>query len=796
MEAVELAASAAAQAAAASTTEEAIRQSRDSIRAYKGHITSKRKAVEEGRKVLSSSLQAGTPNPGIVNWQCTNLQKGLNDLMGVWDRYQSKVSEYMSLSEGTDEVNQDRYKNLIDSDKTLTDEIYKIQAETVQVLCTNPTSPAQAAAGGSAPAQAPAPKPKPEKELKPDTKLQEDDSLDTYMYWVTQFRTYFSHSHFEQASPEEQRMFMSKCMDSGLWRRIAGGETSNERKLPLDPKDTSTGLFATLQNVFGLKDPLLLKRLELFTTQKFSGQQYESFSAYLSRRMTLKKEANFYDMSLEDVDLCWAFQGIQDPKLRKKILALEDPSYNAFVQEGKKYELLQRKLGIDEERKGGTTAPGGCNAVQASRNTRFCRLCGLKCDKKYNICSTCYDKKVKRDKEAKAQEGNQSAPTGRRGRGGGRGRAPGRGGSGRGARGGRGRGRGRGYSRFSKQSENPLNRGRIGAIDTPAAFEDGYDDEEDFEGDEYFGDDDAYDGEYEETGYEEGVNAVTVTVTQGPQPKQPAVFKVDETAFIHGKAEFAWRLKAIARSKHHRIRSDKNLKPNSLKITLTNIMVMTFAVMKDLVVMPILLPILEMWGFLSNMVWEAKCLTKTLLPFFRDHSQFMGVGSISCSRVGTSEEIDTHSQQISNAEQRKALKAIHSSMEKGSTITLDNMKVVLGNSKAEAQCRSRIRAHVLACPDTGASRSLIGPEFAKKFGCRVHREKIRITNASGASMTYEGTVYFKVIFNDREADVPVLLSTDVEGRVILGRFDLIALHAIPPNFPSVLPQELFSKQQQ
>ena len=58
-------------------------------------------------------------------------------------------------------------------------------------------------------------------------------------------------------------------------------------------------------------------------------------------------------------------------------------------------------------------------------------------------------------------------------------------------------------------------------------------------------------------------------------------------------------------------------------------------------------------------------------------------------------------------------------------------------------------------------------------------------------MSYSGTAFFKVIFEDQEINVPVLLSPDVEGRLILGRIDLVAMHIISPRFPQVLPPKIF-----
>ena len=91
------------------------------------------------------------------------------------------------------------------------------------------------------------------------------------------------------------------------------------------------------------------------------------------------------------------------------------------------------------------------------------------------------------------------------------------------------------------------------------------------------------------------------------------------------------------------------------------------------------------------------------------------------------------------------------------------MLVTLGNSLSEAQKRAHIRAKMMACPDSGASRSLCGPKLARRLGLRIHKEKVNISNASGSSMHYEGTAFVRVSFETKTIEVPILLSSDVRA---------------------------------
>ena len=87
-------------------------------------------------------------------------------------------------------------------------------------------------------------------------------------------------------------------------------------------------------------------------------------------------------------------------------------------------------------------------------------------------------------------------------------------------------------------------------------------------------------------------------------------------------------------------------------------------------------------------------------------------------------------------------------MQIGQKGNLDNMNVIIGNSKAEAQHRGRVRAKILACPDSGATRSLCVPKLAKRLGCKILWERINIANASGNSMKYNGTAFCTITFEN------------------------------------------------
>ena len=185
-----------------------------------------------------------------------------------------------------------------------------------KLVCANkPTPPAQATSTGAT--STPTRVIKVEKELKPDHKLAEGDSVETFQRWLSEFRQYFLLSNFNEAPPDAQRIFLSKCMEEGLWDRLSGTETQEDKSSKINPETIAPGIFKHLSHIFGLQDPLLLKRSQLFTFQKFQNQEYEPFSAYMARRNVLKKDTGFYSMTAQEFDLVWAFFGLTEPKLRE-----------------------------------------------------------------------------------------------------------------------------------------------------------------------------------------------------------------------------------------------------------------------------------------------------------------------------------------------------------------------------------------------------------------------------------------------------------------------------------------------
>ena len=334
---------------------------------------------------------------------------------------------------------------------------------------------------------------------------------------------------------------------------------------------------------------------------------------------------------------------------------------------------------------------------------------------------------------------------------------------------------------------NPQSRGNTNAMEATW--------EEYESGDENY-DDDLYDAE---------TNKVVVHKLGTSQLKLSGAeefYKLDSTSFHRIRKETAWRLKAIARNKHFRppqVRS-RSESSNSPFIIIFLKLWAAIMTMGEFLVKNTVKPFIHFTEGISILIKGSRRIVTT----FRATSPmrtWVCANTISCSRVQSAEadeenEFYGNSSNVMNSLEKQAMKELRAAMRTALDGNLDNMQITVGNSMAEAQRRGRNRAKVKACPDSGATRSLAGPTFAKRLGCRVIREKINISNASGNSMNYEGTAFFRVFFEDQAIEIPILLSKDIEGRIIIGKYDLIRLHVLPEGFPQVLPARMFRNEHQ
>ena len=270
------------------------------------------------------------------------------------------------------------------------------------------------------------------------------------------------------------------------------------------------------------------------------------------------------------------------------------------------------------------------------------------------------------------------------------------------------------------------------------------------------------------------INIVRITRTQARLSTSTSgrTYRVDDpvTPGCDVKPERHWRLKALARTRRARSRlyaspsrpaSDTGATQGKHKVLAT-------------VVMKLLGRLFAMLTFLSK-AFMGRCSSRPARP--------CPTVPLHTIRV-TPETVDATVSRVAPSTSRKPPNYSDPNV----CPDLDNMQITLGNTLAEKRGKDRVRRDVLACPDTGAARSICSPKLAIELGARIHRrEKLNIIAANGAGMTNAGTATLRVIFQNVPLDVDMLLTPDIGDRCLIGLPDLKRYRIVPQDFPCILP---------
>jgi hypothetical protein len=90
-----------------------------------------------------------------------------------------------------------------------------------------------------------------------------------------------------------------------------------------------------------------------------------------------------------------------------------------------------------------------------------------------------------------------------------------------------------------------------------------------------------------------------------------------------------------------------------------------------------------------------------------------------------------------------------------------------------------------ATPDTGATRLIFSFDLVRKQGLKPRRDTtIRLQAANGEYMRCQGTIQQYAHLNGQEALSDGIVSSDLEGEVLLSWHDMQNLGIIPRHFPS------------
>lgn len=89
-----------------------------------------------------------------------------------------------------------------------------------------------------------------------------------------------------------------------------------------------------------------------------------------------------------------------------------------------------------------------------------------------------------------------------------------------------------------------------------------------------------------------------------------------------------------------------------------------------------------------------------------------------------------------------------------------------------------------ALPDSGATRTLLSSDIARKFGIRpIPSRRDNITVANGDSIPCEGAADLAIFFEGRGVIIDALITPGLQNELLLSWYDLVALGVLPANFP-------------
>ena len=758
-------------------TETEVDQLHATVTSRKGWVTTKRRMVEKNKENVESirehnnKVDSGEiPGPKIDADQArdtiTKLRQSMTVLENQMLKFETSAKWYIEVLNGTNVYKDRKDVDVKASIQKTEDSMAKHDTEWInlETAMNNLQLDIARQYGGNQPRQTPARgNAQPNSALKPSHMLGLESTWDEQTEWITEFTNYFDTSNMAELSPSVQRHYLRQCIDDDLWTRIKAMDDAPGT--PVVPTARNSGIFKIIFGILDKKNPLMSKRAEVFQLrfQKTANGDNEEFSSWESRLYNIWKAGRMDEMEKDDwrLTICYAFAHDQ---LKAKMIKEKDLTWEKMKEIGRDFDIYLR----ESKAEGIHVATGSVNQINKSGATR-CSLCDdqLKRPGRFEIwlCKPClddartsYDPKSSRrigtfkctkcrsegNHRTQACKGNtikirwkksQSRDRGRQER--------------RGSRNGsqsRERSRDR-RSRDSSRNRSGDRRSRKPRDKSPYA-------KQSFtkSGFEVTMVSDAYEHRDSEASADE-VNIISETNDQGYTGEPYAVFEDSQKMVNTFRApkEKNRRLKlikAFARRKHDQAKTSSGTSWAKL-----------FA-----------------WVMSLMCARQTRGLQKSGVPKTDEIVDGDDEGTL--ANVNTIECVNLTSVNL--------LKESGKTEWIRRTSNLYNLKAVLGNAEAETKLiQGRKRVNTTACGDSGAFRSLCGPDVAKKLGTTVKmNEEVAINAANGQTMDYKGSTNIQIMAaNGQTVNSTFLVSADLKGRVIVGRGDMIALKMISKNFP-------------
>ena len=174
-----------------------IAKAKSSMATHLGIVRMKISGLASIREDLQKAIDGANPNKEAVAYFSQEIADGRRELLVAKTKYQMSVIRYLSAGEKTEEANTPYFKAVPAAQTELLAKVTTEEKASSNAICAG-LQPAE----NNQPANNPSTeKLKVEKELKPDHRLDENDTLDTYTIWFAKFKTYFELSNFKLASP-------------------------------------------------------------------------------------------------------------------------------------------------------------------------------------------------------------------------------------------------------------------------------------------------------------------------------------------------------------------------------------------------------------------------------------------------------------------------------------------------------------------------------------------------------------------------------------------------------------------
>ena len=793
---------------------------RRQVSAFQGHLTQAVNQSKKTREFLTSVLNPGVDAAGAripsndveANHLASSLRLDLDKQRQAEDRLATNFTNYcltVSPDDPQGDATQATRTSYNDAMQRATTE----RSECIKILTKVPNLPASTQSTPTTTSSTSTnvnnntssdKSTKPVMELKPKICLKLNPTTQQVKDFIKAWVPYHE-SGVAKSTPAQQRVYLSNCMAPALWEQLEALDPTPT--LPIDPANLSSGIFRELIRLAGDVDGgLLHKRCEWSRLRQISiGGRFEPFPAMHTRMLHLAQEAEVSKMSYDDHLMLRTVQMVEDQRLLKEIFKLKDPKYQDVLTCGTNFHHAQLALARHNEASQKLTTQVTASNVKSAPEARpleakNCEACFIaftpERTPKENFCNSCkldYQRtepvKLNNLKCEKCNTSGNHTTAACKGR-------PVRPfisnrterGRGRGFRRGRGSGRGRGRTRSpGDQLGQSRQRSSSGGRRSPSIYS------------KRFGANNISTERVVEEGVPTpcgfyGIKIEEVSIKLSANDLSTNVNNIGESILVPGRIRIRhkpWVRKARMlkfRSARHR---RKLQKATNAKATGPSASASISRFFQTLLQPLFLLVSMTVSAFSHK---YATLLRKQVMYHCNSITiREAGEAAASVMLIGDEIELEEIPKQRSTQFQKNAMWPPATQVANFDH-KLDNLHVMVGDAKKEANLSRRWVASAAACPDTGASMSVCGPDMVDKLRLTMLDDagKYKITAANGTDMQHLGTVLVRVRLENQAHDLRVLVTPCMKGRFIIGRSDLEKFRIIGPNFPAPIPDSAWN----